>query len=258
MDIKQVGEVEFDQEDFALNKKAFAYHDQKIQEIATHISSPEYLKKLMVEYNTDEATAREHQQTRLNNLYNGTYNLTDKDPNFNEEGENFEVQLPKNINENEFTDEHELLGHKVIDGSHLSRTANKLLILSYKRFDPESPYFKGLMKADNQKDYDYLVNYFGNYFGEKGERYARKQELETEMAKLGIKKYGDKFTKEHYDKLMELYRQGKLSKESCRFIETTKPEYFERIFNEIAATGDENGKTFYNPNWDYGDKNNQA
>jgi len=257
LDVKNVGELEFDQEDFELNKKITEFHDKKIQEIADHINSPEYLKKLMAEYNIDETAAKEHQKTRLNNLYNGTYSLTDNDPSFYEDGNNFETQLTKRPAEAPFSDEHELLGHKVVAGDHISRNANKLLRLSYQKFNPESPYFKSLLNADNQKDLDYLINNLDYYFGSKGERYARKQEVEAEMTALGIKTYGEKFTKEHYDKLINFYKEGKLSKDACRFIETTKPEYFEKIFNEIADAGD-NGKTFYSPNFNYNQPENPS
>ncbi len=261
LEINQVGDISLDQEDFELNQKAFAYHDQKIQEIANHINSPEYLQKLMTEYDIDEVAARGHQKVRLNNLLNGTYSLTNDDPNFMKDGGTFETKLLRDIDSAQFSDEHELLGHKVIDGGEgISRRANKLLLLSYQRFDPESPNFKGLFSgANNEADREYLVNYFSNYFGSREERYARKQEFEMEIVKLGVKKYSDKFTPEHYKKIIELYKEGKLTKNACRFIETTKPEYFESIFNGIASTG-EPGKTYHHPGWDYNqpEKNDRA
>lgn len=66
------------------------------------------------------------------------------------------------------------------------------------------------------------------------ERLVRKQKIDFEMERLGIKKYGEKFTKNHYDELMEYYKKGELSVDAEEFIRTTKPEYFEIIFNEIA------------------------
>lgn len=250
LDVKKVGDVEFDQEDFELNKRAFEFYSQRIEKMAEHIKSPEYLKKLMVEYNVDETEAKKHQETRLANLYNGEYSLTDKDPDFTSDEHSFETRLYKDTTKTGFSAEHELLGHKIVDGNFISKRANKLLLLSYQKFDPQSPYFKDLIKAEKEEDVNDMVRILDNYFGSKGERFAYKQELEAEMATLGVKKYGEKFTPEHYKKLMELYHQGKLSKGSCRFIETTKAEYLERIFNEIASLG-KDGKTFYNPQWNY-------
>ncbi|EKE16473.1 MAG: hypothetical protein ACD_11C00009G0001 [uncultured bacterium] len=39
---------------------------------------------------------------------------------------------------------------------------------------------------------------------------------------------------------MEYYEKGGLSIDAMEFIKTTKPEYFERIFNEIAENEQEN------------------
>ncbi len=78
------------------------------------------------------------------------------------------------------------------------------------------------------------------YFIDSSERLVRKQAVDFEMERLGIKGYGDKFTKDHQDKLMEYYEKGGLSIDAMEFIKTTKPEYFERIFNEIAENEQEN------------------
>jgi hypothetical protein len=64
---------------------------------------------------------------------------------------------------------------------------------------------------------------------------ARKQALDAEMEKLGIKKYDEDFTGEHYDKLLEYNKAGNLSAGAREFIKTTKPEFFKQIFNEIAT-----------------------
>ena len=71
------------------------------------------------------------------------------------------------------------------------------------------------------------------------ERLVRKQAVDFEMERLGIKGYEDEFTKDHYDKLMEYYEKGDLSMDAMEFIRTTKPEYFEIIFNEIAENNQE-------------------
>lgn len=254
LELKKVGNVTFEQEDFENNKESFKFYDQQIEKIAKHLESQEYLDKLILEYGNEEA-AKEHQKIRIKNLYNGTYNLTDETPNFSSNRNEFEVQLSKKPSS--LVADHEILGHKIVDGDYFSKNASKLLVLSYQKFNPESKYFKSLIKVDNPKDFDDTVRMLDNYFGNKSERFAYKQELEMEMVSLGIKKYGEKFTQDHYQKLINLYHQGKLSADSCRFIETTKPEYFEQIFNEIAEVKKESKKDFYNPDWDYGQPDNQ-
>lgn len=94
----------------------------------------------------------------------------------------------------------------------------------------------------NSLDIDSLKEYLGNqfdidklyYYIDPTERDARKKVLEYDLEKLGVKKYEEIFTKEHYNKALELMEKGKLSEDSVEFIKMTKPEYFLQIMNEIA------------------------
>jgi hypothetical protein len=63
---------------------------------------------------------------------------------------------------------------------------------------------------------------------------ARRINLINDAIKLKIWNYGDKFTKKHYDLLIESLKEGKLSFDSKDYIEHIKPEYFEKLMNEIA------------------------
>lgn len=74
------------------------------------------------------------------------------------------------------------------------------------------------------------------YLSNPAERIVRKWAADRDMEMLGIKEYDEKFTQEHYKKLMDYYNKKELSKDAEEFIKTTKPkfEYFEKIFNEIA------------------------
>ncbi|MCX6795141.1 MAG: hypothetical protein NT165_00165 [Candidatus Falkowbacteria bacterium] len=208
------------------NKKFFDYYDQKINKIVEHIQSPEYLKKLMVEFNISEDEAKKHQEIRLANVLKGTYYLDEKqNPGFHLGTKYFEVSLDKDTAGYEA--EHEVLGHKAVQGNFgIPKETDSLLRESYKDFDPSSVNFK--FKEN------YSPGELSSYFLSSAERYARKKALDIEMDDLGIKKYGENFTSEHSKKLLDFYKAGKLSKESNQFIETTKPEYLEKIFNEIA------------------------
>jgi len=257
LDVKKVGELEFSEENFERNKDAYRYYDSKIEDIAKHIASEDYLKKLMVEYDIDETQALEHQRVRLKNLRNGTYSLS-MTPNFSSLGKNFSTELYKNYTEAEFSTEHEILGHKVVGGGgrlEISPKAGRLMSQSSLPINWENEEFSQLLKnIENTDEREAMKLHLGNYFRDAAERYARKQELEMEMEILGIKKYGDKFTNEHYLKLMDLYQQGKLSFGSRQFISTTNSEYFEAIFNEIAENNNEN---YYHPEWHYQEDDNQ-
>lgn len=76
---------------------------------------------------------------------------------------------------------------------------------------------------------------YENYLKDYTERDARKRELEFEAEKLGIIKAGQKIREVDYQKIMDAYRQGKFGYGANQFIETTKPEYFIQVMNEIAA-----------------------
>jgi hypothetical protein len=54
------------------------------------------------------------------------------------------------------------------------------------------------------------------------------------MERLGIKKYGEKFTMEHYEKLLKLKKEGKLFDNSIEFLDRIKPEFIEQVMNTIA------------------------
>ena len=75
------------------------------------------------------------------------------------------------------------------------------------------------------------------YLSDPTEMYARKKVFEYDLERLGVKKYGEEFTKEHYLKVLELKRKRQLSGGSCEFILSIKPEMMERVMNEIAAIG---------------------
>lgn len=248
LETKNVGNVHFEQEDFIQNKKDFEYYDAKIKLLAEHIASPEYLEKLMVEYNVDMETAKEHQLKRLNNLEMGGYYLADNEANYTSDEKRFSVVLPKNSEKHDFVVEHEVIGHKLVDGRNYSRKANRLIGHSGKKINWDEPEFKDYLKNTSVKDLEETKRILSNYFNSQEERYARKQVLEAEMESLGLKKYGEEFTDDHYKQLIDLYKKGKLSEDSRQFINTTKPEFFKRIFNEIAENSND---TYYHDKWNY-------
>lgn len=116
---------------------------------------------------------------------------------------------------------HELRHAATRGNLEISDKAYEILNDSYKKLG-----FLGLVK--NKKD---------EYYGNPTERLVRKWAVDDEMERLGIKKYGEPFTREHFNKLMKSYKNKELSSDAMEFIKTTKPkfEYFEMIFNGIAA-----------------------
>ena len=86
------------------------------------------------------------------------------------------------------------------------------------------------------------------YLKRSSERLVRKQQLEIELEKFGIKKYGEPFTIEHYNKMWEAVRSGeiKFDNNAMEFImstynsKKTKQENFKtfkELFDTIADVG---------------------
>jgi len=72
------------------------------------------------------------------------------------------------------------------------------------------------------------------YFSNPAEMYARKKVFEWDLERLGVKKYGERFTTEHYTKVIKLLREEKMSQGSLEFITIIKPKMLLRVMNEIA------------------------
>lgn len=227
--------------------------EQAKSDVINHIGSPEYLKKLAKEMNISEHDAKEQQQTRLKNLQNVSYDFKNSGLIFqltrktSSEGaiafhmsENNGIYLPYNIdlkNEKEKRDFYAIIQHEMLHGlipsdEMISPKANNLLTES---FDSS------------------LVKKGDNYFTP-SELIVRKQVLDLEMEKLGIKKYGEEFTNEHYQKLLSLADENKLSSNALELIIFIKSNNFLKVMNELAEN---NNKNYYHSNWNYSEINNQ-
>ncbi len=99
------------------------------------------------------------------------------------------------------------------------------------------------------------------YWKNTSELDARKKVLENEMEKLEIKKYGEIMTHEHYLKLQEFLKAGKLDHNSVQILLITTEDGLLKTINDIAFNQnfkqDKNGSARYS-GWDYDDQNNQA
>ncbi len=128
---------------------------------------------------------------------------------------------------------HELL-HSVTRGSDLilENTKDKL----NKTFAG----MEGDLTLEEKEAMEYLKN--------PAERLVRKQQLEIKLEKLGIKKYGEPFIMEHYNKMREAVLDGKVKLDSnaMEFIMSTQNakktkqenfQTFKELFDTIADVG---------------------
>lgn len=195
-------------------------------DLLSHIKSDEYLEKLKKELGGNEDEAKKYQKTRVENLENvkitslslneikerfgkddppGAYTVGYYSPDGNE------VFIANNHKDKYVTAMHELIHASMHSEKDMTEKAKKILIESAKEGTSE-------------------------YLNKTEERIVRKQILDLEMANLGIKKYGEEFKDEHYEKLMEYFKEGKLSRPAKEFINTTKPEEFKKVFDELAKS----------------------
>jgi len=76
------------------------------------------------------------------------------------------------------------------------------------------------------------------YFSNPGEIRARKKLLDYDLERLGVKRYGEEFNMEHYQKAIKLREEGKLSQDASEFLYiVTDPKKVVRIMNKIADSG---------------------
>ena len=73
-----------------------------------------------------------------------------------------------------------------------------------------------------------------SYYSDPTEMYARKKVFEHDLENLGVKKYGEKFTEKHYNKVIKLFNENKLSRGSREFVLSIKLSMMIRVMNEIA------------------------
>lgn len=215
-------------------------------DLKKHVGSEAYLNKLKIEFGGDIEWAKNVQRDRLGFLDSVKTNFSDKQSMqgkvallIEQIPDDVDVPIPewllkivdadsvggfyrplqhKVFLQNQYTDDrttqHEYLHASTRSNMGISEKAEKILRNSYEPI--------------GEKTMD-------DYLSKTTERLVRKQALDAEMEKLGIKKYGENFTDEHYNKLEEYNKTGKLSADLRDFMKTTKPEYFKQIFNEIAT-----------------------
>ena len=222
-------------------------------EVIKHLEGEEYLDKLAREMNISKKAAKEHQKVRVDNIKNISYELTTDMKIFgNTDGFGYayylsgtnKITLPYNINlkdneEKEYLYEaivHEILHESTMGHKGLSGIVEKDLKESFKS-----------KKNESKKD--------SSYYSDPCELIVRKQILDLNMDKNGIKKYGDKFKEEHYQKLLKLKEEGKLSQDEDDLIDHIKSDEFSKIMNELAENTNDNStdKAYQHPDWDYGD-----
>ena len=216
-------------------------------ELIEHISSQEYLNKLKSEFGGSDNRAKGEQARRIENLKKVNINIASSDELNEELKKRLNGQkLPGNsIKANGFYDPASHETFVSFDDSHGALTSLHELLHASTRGVEGITYRTKNTLVNSYENQGFLGGLIKDkkdeYFSDPTERLVRKQILDRELNKLGIKKYGEKFTKEHYREMMEAYEAGVFSYNVNDFIKRTKknPKIFMQIFNEIAKNEEE-------------------
>jgi hypothetical protein len=228
--------------------KIVSFVEDAKDELMKHISSDEYLDKLPKEMNISKGAAAEHQKIRVINIRNLSYEFKKGDQIFMDSGGGCAYYLSSTNKivlpfDRDLTDSgankffYETILHEIL---HESTQYEKGM--SYKSIETLEKSFKTKYKDEPKEERE--------YYNDAGELIVRKQILDLEMEKLGLKKYGEKFTNEHYKKLLILKEENKLSSDALDFISHIKPEDFPKVINDLAELKNSGG-TYYHSDWDY-------
>lgn len=257
--------------------KIFSEIERARQEAKRLMSDDAYVKKLQSEFGCSLEEARHHQEVRLSNLDFINYDLlssaeidaimraADRSSvtAFYITQTNI-IVLPFNLEDKLTESEKEQKGFFKValhEFLHAATDAEKGISLKAKGLLSKES-FEGI-KDTGDEEADKSSN---KYYSESTERYARFKSLEEDLSRLKIKSRGEEFTFKHFEKLMELFRSGKLSDDAQDFIIYTKgyhesndSEIFKNlknIFDNIAQVdyGKNQGAKFYkHSGWNYGD-----
>ena len=228
--------------DEAIRAEVDARVEAAKENVIKHIQSPAYLEKLIKEFDGDIAAAKAEQQKRVENTrsieidpFTFSAEIEEKTGRSGRFIEGIYSKDENKIRTNvtllgmaddtlEKTLYHELAHASVRGDEQITEKARKI----FKDASDIQIRAPEMMKALNE--------FYKIYYSNPAEVFARKQMVDREMERLGIKQYGEIFTEKHYDELMEAFREGKLSKDAMEFILSIKndPKVFAYIFNNIA------------------------
>ena len=207
------------------------------QWLLENISSKEYLKKIIEGEGFSIEEAKEIQFKRFERIKNMPFSI---DPKYFSSSSFIPVEsgVPRDsikLNAYDLARYHKQSIHEF---QHASTRANFEMSEKAKNLY-ESALLNDEEIEKNIKEYEDVFNDVSkDYWKLPTEIDARKKVLENEMEKLGIKKYGELMTHEHYLKLQELMKQGKLDHNTMQILLITTEDGLLKVLNEIALNQD--------------------
>lgn len=210
-------------------------------EIIEHLSSARYFKKLISEFGGNKKLASQEQNKRIENISTVKIVVTDQ-RNVEQQARRLSSNDPQSAGavgiyspkEHRFyvaydsseRDEviyHELLHSVTRAEEGISQRAKDILSAAYLKQG-----FAHILAAPHDK-----------HFSKPSELLAGKMALERDLERLGIWKYGEKFTRQHYENMMDAFKKGKISRPGGDFIQVIKKHHLGFVLDKVAKTESE-------------------
>lgn len=229
-----------------LSKESRLRTMQSLVELRWQVSSSDYLKKLIIEYNGDEERAKDAQKRRI--AYLDFLKITriegDKlNEDFVEDNYPNEYNwLPKWLKTKVLL--YEKLGISGVAGQYSPKDNEVIVSTGYDKRAEEHEFDHASTRGSFDMS-ERAMRLFKEAFQETGkandkyyknpaELLVRMHKLSSELIEKDIWKYGEKFTDKHFREMMILFRKGELSYDAQEFIKRIKPSMFKTLLNEIA------------------------
>ncbi len=220
--VKQSEKVLADPEGYYQSLEATV--NQQKQQLLDHFSSPEFLEKIKAEFGFSETEATAYVVRLKDNLQTVEIKLLPSDSVIME-GMNLNTRGCYNY------EKHAL--YIPFDMFEEETVLHEMIHSAYRSQDELSDRFEKLAKKTFRANPQNRVAY-NEYLSEESEMAVRKKILDLKLEEWGIKKYGEKFTKEHYQKLMERYKENKLTPNLKDIIETFDIDGLIKMMNTTA------------------------
>ena len=211
-------------ENIANNPKEFYEKSiEKIEEVRSKIMnnflSVEFLEKLKKDLTSDQALAK--QKELVDNLLSIKIIMQNPDSiTKHSKSAGAYYLIKEHTVYIPFDFSYEYLAHELLHGAYRADGS-----LSQKEKDILYKFFK----RDKNESKDHNV-----YLHDPAERIVRKKMIDFSLENWGIKKYGEEFTKDHYEKLLERKKHNEVDQATMQIMDTTTENQFIKLMNSIA------------------------
>lgn len=212
-----------------IQKQVEMFHRAK-EERMSILTSPSYLERLTLELEGDREKAKQLQQKRIEKLKESSAYISNFPFHTSDNSSGFSDMFGDIVLGNEvdyYTSIHEIAHHVTENGKNTPEATSEKL----KKY---SSFQNKMTEEEKIHERNFYEKNKKSYYFDANEILARKVCFDMELEKFGIKKYEEKFTKEHYKKVKELQKEGVLEKNSDQFFRMFERDSLIMIMNTTA------------------------